>query len=82
MVNETKYKTFTNTKEWSTSQILKMAHSGATNNGSQWYHTLQVAKKQFGCKLEKIEMAMQYVSFKNENEESECFNYLMNNLKN
>jgi hypothetical protein len=73
-------KTFTNSKEWSTSQILNMAHSGATNTGSKWYHTLQVAKKQFGSNLEKIEMAMNYVTFKNEQEETECFNYLLNNI--
>ena len=72
---------FQNTKEWSAQQILKMAHSGAVNTGSKWYNTLQVAKQQFGSKAEKIEMAMRYVNFTNEHEETECLTYLMTNLK-
>ena len=71
---------FTNITEWSTTEIIKMAHSGSTNNGSKWFGTLQTAKQQHGSKFEKIDIAMQYVKFKNENEETECFTYLMNNL--
>ena len=58
-----------------------MANSGATNNGSKYYHTLQVAKKQFGTKSEKIEMAMMYYISSSEQDEMDCFNYLHKNLK-
>ena len=74
-------KGFKNTKEWSANDILKMAHSGAVTTSSKWYNTLQVAKQQFGTKAEKIEMAMRYVKFASEQEETECLIYLMTNLK-
>jgi hypothetical protein len=72
---------FKNTKEWSAQDILKMANSGAVNTGSKWYSTAKQANAQFGDKYEKIEMVMQYMTFANEIEETECFRYLIENVK-
>ena len=63
-----------------TTEILNLYPKITCNNQEKWYSLLQQAKNQFGNTLEKIEMVMQYQKFTSEDQETECFAYLMSNL--
>lgn len=70
-------------KTYTSEQLLEMApkvnREGKTF--SKWYRELQLAKKQHGNRVQKIEAIMPYISFNSDEEEDECFHYLMINLE-